>query len=84
MRNLLLLLLLTFSIVFGQDITHGVGMKHGVVWTNVRNGNNTNCWYFSALNNPGLTCINVDNAVWSTANWTNINFPQQYFSEDCP
>lgn len=41
MRNLLLLLLLTFSTVFGQDITHGVGMKHGVVWTNVRNGNNT-------------------------------------------
>ncbi|WP_452220968.1 DUF7619 domain-containing protein [Lacinutrix salivirga] len=38
---------------------------------NVKNGNNTNFTTFNALNNPNLTCIEVDNAAWSTTNWTN-------------
>jgi Leucine-rich repeat (LRR) protein len=38
---------------------------------NVKNGNNTNFGSFNATNNPGLTCIQVDDAGWSTANWTN-------------
>ena len=49
----------------------------------VRNGNNTNITTFTCTNNPNLTCINVDDAVWSTANWTGID-PQHYFSEQCP
>ncbi len=50
---------------------------------NVKNGNNQAINYnFYATNNPNLTCIQVDDAAWSTANWTNID-PQQYFSEDC-
>ncbi len=40
---------------------------------NVKNGNNTNLINFSAVNNPDLTCIIVDDAAWSTANWTNID-----------
>ena len=36
----------------------------------------------NAYQNPNLTCINVDNAAWSTANWTNID-PQHYFSNNC-
>jgi hypothetical protein len=38
---------------------------------NVKNGNNTNFGSFKAQNNPDLTCIQVDDAAWSTANWTN-------------
>jgi Secretion system C-terminal sorting domain len=49
---------------------------------NVKNGNNTNISNFFADDNPNLTCIQVDDAAWSTANWTNID-PQSYFSEDC-
>jgi hypothetical protein len=49
---------------------------------NVKNGNNTNFFAFSALNNPNLTCIEVDDAAWSTANWTNID-AQNTFSTDC-
>jgi Leucine-rich repeat (LRR) protein len=49
----------------------------------VRNGNNnlldTN---FYCTNNPNLSCINVDNFTWSSANWTNID-PQHYFSNNC-
>lgn len=36
---------------------------------NVKNGNNTNLTIFSTYNNPGLSCINVDNVTWSTNNW---------------
>jgi PKD repeat protein len=49
---------------------------------NVKNGNNTNMTSFYATNNPNLSCIEVDNATWSTANWANID-SQTSFSEDC-
>ena len=48
---------------------------------NVKNGNNTNFTYFYSKNNPNLTCINVDNAAWSTANWSKD--PQSFFSNNC-
>jgi len=51
----------------------------------VRNGNNTNFsnnYNFNTINNPNLYCIDVDDATWSTANWTNID-PQHYFSNNC-
>ena len=47
----------------------------------VRNGNNTNMVFYTD-NNPNLTCINVDDAAWSTANWTMID-AQHYFSNNC-
>ncbi len=40
---------------------------------NVQNGNNINFTHFSAINNPDLTCIFVDDATYSTANWINID-----------
>ena len=48
----------------------------------LKNGNNINMTYFGATNNPNLTCIEVDDAVWATANLINID-PQTTFSEDC-
>ena len=49
----------------------------------VRNGNNTNFTNFNVHQNPNLTCINVDNATWSTANWTGGYDSQHYFSNNC-
>ncbi len=51
---------------------------------NVKNGNNTNMssGFFATNNNPGLTCIEVDNAAYSTVNWTYIDASAS-FSEDC-
>ena len=54
----------------------------------IRNGNNTNIgtgfWQgFISSGNNNLTCINVDDDAWSTANWTNID-AQHYFSTNCP
>lgn len=48
----------------------------------VVNGNNANMFVFNAEDNPNLTCIEVDDATWSTTNWTNIDV-QSSFSEDC-
>jgi Leucine-rich repeat (LRR) protein len=53
---------------------------------NVANGNNIIFITLKANNNPNLTCIQVDDAAYSEANWTGFNFsfdPQTSFSEDC-
>ena len=51
---------------------------------NVKNGNNINFGTggFYAYGNPNLRCIQVDNAEWSTNNWTDIDGTTS-FSEDC-
>ena len=52
---------------------------------NVKNGNNVNMTpsiNFNAINNPDLYCIQVDDALWSHANWPNID-DQSYFDTDC-
>jgi len=40
---------------------------------NLKNGNNTAIASFMANSNPLLTCIEVDDIAYSTANWTNID-----------
>ena len=47
----------------------------------VRNGNNTNLAFFYSTNNPNLTCIYVDDADYSNANWPNID-PNSTFVEN--
>jgi hypothetical protein len=49
---------------------------------NVKNGNNTNFTMFKAIDNPDLVCIEVDDAIWSAANWTEIDTASS-FSENC-
>ena len=49
---------------------------------NVKNGNNSHTNTFNATGNPDLTCIQVDDAVWSTAHWTNKDADAS-FSNDC-
>jgi Leucine-rich repeat (LRR) protein len=49
---------------------------------NIKNGNNNNMIIFLADANPNLTCIEVDDAEWSTANWDVIDDASS-FSEDC-
>jgi hypothetical protein len=49
---------------------------------NVQNGNNSSFMFFSITNTPNLTCIQVDDVVYSTSNWTSID-SQTNFSEFC-
>ena len=50
---------------------------------NIKNGNNTNLLDFYALDNPNLSCVEVDDMNWSNANWAEYVDPQVSFSEDC-
>ena len=47
--------------------------NNNLSYLNVRNGNNTNVTNFVAHNNSSLTCILVDDAAYSTTNWTSID-----------
>lgn len=49
---------------------------------NLKNGNNANFNFFNASSTPNLTCIQVDDATWSTTNWTNIDATAS-FSTNC-
>jgi len=51
---------------------------------NVKNGNNSGIesTNFNTSNNASLSCIEVDDASYSTVNWTNID-AHTSFSEDC-
>ncbi len=53
-----------------------------LAYLDLRNGNNTNCEYFS-LNNPNLTCVLVDNPAWSTSNWLDKD-THTFFSGQTP
>ncbi|PIQ17076.1 MAG: hypothetical protein COW67_00270, partial [Flavobacteriales bacterium CG18_big_fil_WC_8_21_14_2_50_32_9] len=52
---------------------------------NMKNGNNINITSLNITYNSNLTCVEVDNASYSTNNWNmNINYSYwMYFSENC-
>lgn len=49
---------------------------------NVANGINSSFTFFHVSQNPLLTCIQVDDAAYSTTNWTNVDNTAT-FSENC-
>ena len=49
---------------------------------NLKNGNNTKLTSVNFINNPNLTCIQVDNKAYSDANWSNKDASTSY-SENC-
>ena len=55
--------------------------ENQLICLDVKNGNNSNL-LIDADFNPSLTCIEVDDIAYSTANWTDID-PQTSFSLDC-
>ncbi|WP_298513471.1 hypothetical protein [uncultured Kordia sp.] len=50
---------------------------------NLQNGNNTSITSFDARNNIDLDCIIVDDAVYSTANWSNIDAQASFNEMHC-
>ncbi|WP_298421793.1 hypothetical protein [uncultured Kordia sp.] len=57
--------------------------NNNLTFLNAKNGNNTAILDadFNASGNTALTCILVDNAAWSTTNWTNIDTGVASFSD---
>jgi Leucine-rich repeat (LRR) protein len=50
---------------------------------NIQNGVNTNISTFASFSNPNLTCIQVDDALYSTTNWTNIDAASTFSDTFC-
>jgi len=63
-------------------LTHLDCRNNLLVDLNVANGNNLNFTTYNSLNNPNLFCVQVDDAVWSTSNWTNVD-AQVVFNGNC-
>ncbi|GAA0712063.1 hypothetical protein GCM10009430_02110 [Aquimarina litoralis] len=59
--------------------------NNDLIYLNLKNGNNTNIpnTDFVATGNPSLSCIIVDNATWSAANWTNIDGTATFTNTFC-
>jgi hypothetical protein len=65
-----------------QNMSSFSSYNNDLTFLNVKNGNNVNFTFFDAYGNPNLTCIEVDDAPWSTTNWTSIDATAS-FSENC-
>ena len=50
---------------------------------NIQNGANTNISTFIATNNANLTCVQVDDAAYSTSNWMNIDDQTTFNETSC-
>jgi Leucine-rich repeat (LRR) protein len=51
---------------------------------NISNGNNANLSAFSAVNNPNLTCIQVDNVSLMNSNWSAAKDATASYNTNCP
>ena len=82
--------LTSLDIMQNTALLHLSCVDNQLTCLNAKNGNNTNFTWFKTINNPNLTCIEVDDATWSAANWTlidagvnfsgNCNYPANCFS----
>ena len=50
-------------------------------YINLKNGNNSGLWYFMSMNNPNLTCVDVDDVTWAEYNWARDTWTT--FSNNC-
>lgn len=50
---------------------------------NLKNGNNDKIAYLNLINNPNLTCIQVDNVAFANTNWTTKKDANAIFSTNC-
>lgn len=64
------------------SLTQLIIVTNKLVSLNVANGNNINMNSFNVLNNPSLSCIQVDNEPYSTTNWMDLD-NTAYFDGAC-
>ena len=75
---------LQFNDIEDIDLTKNVRLKsfyareNNLKSLNVQNGVNTNIIDFDIDTNPDLTCVLVDDELYSTSNWTNIDAQTQF------
>lgn len=75
------------SLVY-QDLSNNPALEivdirgNKLVWLNLANGNNSSITAMVTLDNPNLTCIQVDTVAYSIANWSGVD-PTTSFSTNC-
>ena len=62
--------LTSLDVSANTTLTHLWCYSNQLTSLDVRNGNNTNFYTMRASVNAPLYCIDVDNPIWSTTNWT--------------
>ncbi len=78
----------SYNRIIDLDVSQNQNLRGLTCWNNrltslkVDNGNNNNISSFSAINNPDLTCIQVDNVAYSSTNWTSKD-PWASYSNNC-
>jgi hypothetical protein len=72
----------TLDVSANTALTSLACVNNSLTALNVANGNNTNFTAFNATGNASLTCIQVDDAAYSSTNWTNID-ASAAFSTNC-
>jgi hypothetical protein len=81
----------TLDLSYNSNLNKLYCGNNQLVSLDLRNGNNLNwSWYlqyeFVCVDNPSLSCIDVDDEIWSTSNITVANGnidAQHYFSNNC-
>jgi len=69
----------SFNSISSLDVSTNTALQalscnnNSLINLDVQNGNNYYFSVFDATNNPNLSCIQVDDPTYSTANWTNID-----------
>lgn len=79
----------TLEVNKNEALTKVWSQNNQLTSMHINNGNNTAISNadFNVTNNPNLDCITVDDAAWSTTNWTNIDvmgsFSESYCNNSC-
>jgi hypothetical protein len=72
----------TLDLAQNTSLVQFTGVANELNYLNIANGQNTLITYFLSQGNPNLACIQVDDAAYSTTNWTSIDATSS-FSENC-
>jgi len=70
--------LTTLNLINNTQLFEVTCSNNNLTSIDLRNGNNSGLWYFMSINNPSLTCIDVDDVAYCEYNfavdsWTSFN-----------
>ena len=68
----------TLNLVNNTQLFEVTCSNNNLTSIDLRNGNNSGLWYFMSINNPSLTCIDVDDVAyceytWAVDTWTSFS-----------
>ncbi|MBT7619792.1 MAG: hypothetical protein HN594_01815, partial [Flavobacteriales bacterium] len=73
--------LTTLNLVNNTQLFEVTCSNNNLTSIDLRNGNNSGLWYFMSINNPSLTCIDVDDVAYCEYNFAVDSWTS--FSNNC-